>query len=212
MKNITRVIFSLGLLVIFLVTCLFVTVSLAMGIWLNTYNAFTAKTLVATFTVSQLKEDEGGKYIDVSYQPFQQQTALFYLFNPKNQSIPTQKQDFKLYGDSVHIGGPVVKLHNGLILFNFGAIYKVTNIYGRYNLDVDAENTRIISSNFELNGGIDGLWQNISDNENTWPTDMFVDTAFLSTPAPIPSSKGQDESRTYNLYITDSGFVPERVN
>lgn len=212
MKSITKIILSAILAVVFLFTCIFVTASLAFGLWLNTYSPVVGKTLVATFTVSELKEDEGGKYIDVTYQPYIQQSAFNYLFKPERGSLAGDKQDFKLYGDSVHIGGPVVQLHSGLVLFNFQTIYKITNIYGRYNLDVDAENTRIITSNFEVNNGIDGIWQLIADSEDSWPTNMFVNSAFLSTPAPIPSIKSQNEQKTYNLYVTATGFIPERIN
>lgn len=212
MKHRSKITLSIALVILFLATCTIIFAALYFGSWLNSYNAFTAKTLVAKFSLSELKEDENGKYIELEYQPYQQASALVYLFNPQVQPIEGTIEQYKLYGDSVHIGGPIVKFYDNLILFNFQSVYKVTTIYSRYNLDNEAEKNRKFPTTFNINGGIDPVWQTISDSENSWPYNMFVDTTFISTPAPIPPSRGQNQKREYNLYVTSEGFVPERLN
>lgn len=212
MKHRTKVAITVVLVILFLFVCILSLVTLYFGSWLNTYNAFTSKTLVAKFNLSELKEDKDGKYIELEYQPYQYPPALVYLFNPQIEPVPGTIEKYKLYGDSVHIGGPIVKLYDGLMLFNFRSVYKVATIYSRYNLDNEAEKNRKFPTTFSINGGIDPVWQGIADSENSWPYNMFVDTTFISTPAPIPPSSGQNQTREYNLYVTSEGFVPERTN
>jgi len=205
LKRTLRIILSLLLVIVFLVACIVVSVIGLLGAWMHTYNAFTSKTLVAEVIVSQLKEDEVGQYIDVTYKPVQQQSALAALFvsAPSNNQT-SGEQSFKVYGDTVHIGGPIVKFYDHLILFNFKTIYKVGKIYGRYNLDNEKEINRKAPASFDLNGGIDETWQTLNDNIDKWPYNMFFQTTEISTPGMFASkSAGQ---HTYNIYMTVLGF------
>lgn len=213
MKFLSKVTFSLGLVSIFLLACVFVLIASVTGIWLQSYRPIVNKTPVATFTISALKEDSGGKYIDVEVQPYINDSALQYLFNPR--SIGTTVGDiqkFKLYGDSVHIGGPVLRFWEGLMLFNYQGVYKLSSIYGRYNFSGTPDQAKTITSSYDLNGGIDPIWNIVLTGSNSWPLSMFIQETKLSIPAPIPPSSQPDETRKYNLFVTPGGFVSERVN
>lgn len=212
MKHNTKVALTVVLVILFLMTCLLAFFTIYYASWFNTYTPFTGKTLVGKFTLSEQKEDQDGKYIELEYQPIEQPSALTYLFNPQTQSFPGTIEQYKLYGDSVHIGGPIVNFYDDSLLFNFGSIYKVSTIYSRYNLDNEAEDNRKYPTSFTINGGVDPVWQSISHGENSWPYNMFVDTTIHSTPAPVSPTGGQTEKREYNLYVTKEGFVPERAN
>jgi hypothetical protein len=208
LKRTFRIILSLLLVIVFLVACIVFTTLALLGGWMHTYNAFTSKTLVAEIGVSQLKEDENGQFIDVTYKPVQQQSALAALFaSAPSNNLPAAEQSFKIYGDTVHIGGPIVKFYDHLVLFNFKTIYKVGKIYGRYNLDNELEISRKVPASFDLNGGIDETWQTVNDNIDKWPYNMFFQTTEISTPG-IFASKAAGQ-RTYNLYMTTTGFLWE---
>ncbi len=203
-----RIIASFLLVIIFLVACIVSGVFVFFGSWLHTYNAFTDKTLVAEVTVSQFKQDENGEYIDVTYKPIVEQSALAALFTTNAPSAqPGSSQSFKIYGDTVHIGGPIVKFYDSLVLFNFKTIYKVGKIYGRYNLDNNLEINRKVPASFDLNGGIDTTWQTINDNIKNWPYNLAFETTDISAPGVFASKSGGD--KVYNFFMTNTGFLWE---
>jgi hypothetical protein len=122
---------------------------------------------------------------------------------------PTQevgkKQTYKLYGDTVDIGGPVVKFHNELILLNFETIFKLARIRGVYNADTQKEQNRTVFSTIDLNGGFDSTWWTLNDHEDQWPYYWFVDRVQFSVPGE-PGFKGTDLKR-YQIVVTNEGFA-----
>lgn len=206
MKRFASSLTTLLLFVSLIAVCAFAGLVAFFGLWLHTYNVFTERILVATVDVSQIKEDADGEYADVVYRPAEQQSALSHLFlGPKfDQTVNTDTQQFKIYGDSVHIGGPILRFYDHLLLVNFKTIYKVGTIYGRYNFDNQKEINRKVISSFELNGGIDSTWRDISERVDQWPYNMFVDLTNISTPGVEVS---RTRARSYNLYMTVNGFL-----
>jgi hypothetical protein len=205
MRKTTKIATSVLLAVMFIALCATVSAIGFFALWLHTYNVFTERRLVAEVTISQSQTDENGEYAMVTYKPVQYQSALLRLiFGDNQQEQQAQPTEYKIYGDTVHIGGPMVRFYNHLVLFNFKTVYKVGKIYGRYNFDNNKEINRKVISSFDLNGGIDPTWRDINERLVSWPYNMFVDTTQLSTPG-VEFSKTR--SKKYNLYITVDGFL-----
>lgn len=214
MKNATKIITSLLLIIIFLLACGAMLSIGFVGAWLHTYRVLTDRRPVAEITISELKEDDLGQYMDVTYKPIKEESALVALIAPDDSEDVEfeQEQTFKLYGDTVHIGGPMVKFNDGLILVNFKTIYKVGKIFSRYNIDNEKEINKTPEmqkkSSYDINGGIDSNWQSVHDKltENSLRGKIyriFVDTTQLDVPGQFASNREQ----TYTLYITNNGFV-----
>lgn len=216
MKTATKTIISLVLFIFFLIACfLLVTVGF-IGAWLHTYRVLTSKTPVAQVVISEQREDENGPYAVVQYTPIQAESALSRLFftsGDDNDEIG-ETQEYKLYGDTVHIGGPIVKFEDELILFNFKTIYKVSKIFARYNIDNELEINRNEEqqqmSSYDLNGGIDSTWKDIHEDLGDGSLkgtvyNWFIDATQLDVPGQFVAS----EEREYTLYLTNSGFLWE---
>lgn len=207
MKRTVSILSTLLLGVSLIAVCAFAAALAFFGLWLHTYNVFTERILVAEVNISEQRTDEDGEYADVVYQPYAQQSALSHLFTGPQATDPNaQVQTYKIYGDTVHIGGPILRFYDHLILVNFKTIFKVGTIYGRYNFDNSKELNRKVISSFELNGGIDPTWRDINDRTTSWPYNMFVDFTNISSPG-IPISKIR--SGNYFLYMTVNGFIFE---
>ena len=212
MKNAIRIIFTLSLVVLFLSLCLGIISVGYSGIWLHTYNVFTERTKVADIELSELKTDIGGEYIDVSFKEYKQPTGLESVFGIS--SIKTSEKTYKIYGDSIYIGGPILKFKDELTLFNFKTMYKIAKIYGRYS-----DNTKEInrgdeaSSNvsYDINDGY-GDWKNVFEvyRSESFVGEIyrqFIDTTQLSEPGQFASNK----PLKYELYISNTGFIWEFV-
>ena len=209
MKNISKTIISLLLIIVFLFACIFILIGGAVGLWLRTYNVFTEETPVAEVVISEQKEDELGPYVDVQITQIKRQSALASLIsegegNPEKE----ETQTYKLYGDVVHLGGPIVKFKNSLILFDFKTVYKLAKLYARYDLDNDLERNRTpeMASSYDLNGGIKG-WKRVhdrytADNLVGSVYRVFIDTTEISTPGIYVSNK----ELKYTLVTTNFGF------
>jgi len=210
MRNSIKVIFSLTLLIFFLVAC-FGLISIGyVGLWLHTYQTFTYKAPVAEVIISEKKHDSLGDYTDVDLTLIQKESALLDVVNQKTETQADKKetQHYKLYGDSVYIGGPIVKFKDHLILLNFRTIFKVAKIFGRYNLDNSLEKNRTpnTASTFDITSGY-SEWKDIEDvlSSNTLLSkayNLFIDTAEGSSTDKFVSNKPVK----YNLYITNNGF------
>lgn len=207
MKRLLSVTTTLLLGVTLIAVCAFAAALAFFGLWLHTYNVFTERILVAEVSISQSRSDENGEYADVTYIPYLQQSALSHLFTgPQTTQPNTAMQTFKVYGDTVHIGGPIVRFYDQLLLINFKTIFKVGTIYGRYNFDNEKERNRKVISSFELNGGIDPTWRDINDRILSWPYNWFIDFTNISSPG-IPISRAR--ASEYYLYMTINGFIFE---
>ncbi len=178
------------------------------GLWLQTYRAFTARTLVAQVEVSELFSDENGPYMNVVYTPYEQQSALAHIFSSGDETPLGEPQEFKIYGDTVYIGAPTVVFHDSLIVLNFETIYKVATIYGRYDLDNEMERNRREISSFELNGGVDGTWRAFRNRQGDFPYNLFVNTVQMTGAGQWGD---EDQPRIYNVYMTVRGFEWDEI-
>lgn len=201
----------MGKIILFFVLILFVVMLgflASFGLWLQTYRAFTARTLVAEVQVSQIFEDADGPYMNVVYTPYEQQSALAHIFTSDPEPSAGNTQEFKVYGDTVYIAAPTVFFHDSLIVLNFETVYKVALLYGRYDLDNEMERRRAQISSFELNGGVDGTWRSFRDRRNDFPYGMFINTVQMT-------AAGQwgdpDRARTYRVYMTVRGFEWQEI-
>ncbi|BCX13943.1 MAG: hypothetical protein KatS3mg085_475 [Candidatus Dojkabacteria bacterium] len=218
MKTLNKIILSLILLSLFLFACLLISATSFVGIWLRTYQVFTDKTLVAEVSISELRQDENGEFAIVKYKPIKNQSALARIFFKDETRVEeASEQEFKVYGDSIHIGGPIIKFKDNLILLDFKTIYKVAKIFGRYNIDNEKEinknEIQMQFSNYDLNGGIDATWKDLSENlsKDSFKSkiyNFFIDTTQLSVPGQFVLNTPQ----TYNLYITNTGFLWDQKN
>lgn len=209
MKKYLKIIISLILLIVFLITCFFVFTFGYIGFWLHTYNVFTKKTPVAEITISALKQDEKGSYAIVDLQIIKGQSALSSIFVNDLNYRENIKEQYKLYGDTIYIGGPIIKFHDNLILFNFETVYKIGKIFSRYELDKEKEKERSIqtASSYEINGGFND-WKVVHDNltsDNILGKfyRLFIDTTQISMPGQFVSNK----DLKYTLYITNTGYL-----
>ncbi len=212
MKNVMRIIFTLSLVILFLSLCLGIISIGYSGIWLHTYNVFTERTKVADIELSELKEDDGGQYVDVVYKEYKQPTGLESVLGIS--SIKISEKSFKIYGDSIYIGGPILKFKDELTLFNFKTMYKLAKIYGRYsdnNQEISRNDIALTSYSYDLNDGY-GDWKNVfevyrSDSFVGEVYRQFIDTTQLSEPGQFATNR----LLKYELYIANSGFIWEYV-
>lgn len=206
MNKFIKITVSLVLTIIFLLACIITLLLLFFGAWLHTYNALTKETVVAEVIMYPIKSDDAGDYIEIEFTAFSQESALTSMVNPNLQPADEvgRTQKLKLYGDSVGIGGPMVKFHNELILLNFDTVYRLARVRGTYELDIEKERNRTEFSVLDLNGGFDQTWWTLNDNEGNWPYNMFMDRVQFSVPAEPGFRSG--EPKKYNIVVTKDGF------
>ncbi|MBD3280158.1 hypothetical protein GF389_01375 [Candidatus Dojkabacteria bacterium] len=206
MKNTIKIIFSLVLVIIFLVFCGVFFVMMSFGSWLHTYRVFTQKSLVAEVEVSELKTDENEfEYFELIYRPKEQQSGLLTILTSNKPGVDEydEAQRFTLYGDHFELGGEIVKFDDFWTLLNLENIYKVTRLEGDYTdaeiaSDAAAGGLRTLH---ELNGGTDDYWRQLQKNEDNY--EFLVDSVYGN----FATKFVQDETRTYNLYVTEDGFI-----
>lgn len=210
-KRLLRIILGLSLVVIFLITCIAFIVLSYSALLLHTYNVFTYSEPVANVTISEQRYDENGAYAEVKLTILEREkSALEYLFSPdKGDYRHSESSSYRLYGDTVYLGGPMIKFKNELIFFNFQTVFKLGKVYARYDLDnyLEIARTPEIASTSDLNEGY-ADWKQINDQFKS--NDLFG--GFLRTiiDSMQISSAGQfvdNQEREYTLYITNSGFL-----
>lgn len=211
MKRLIKIIFSLVLVIVFLFVCIAVISIGYFAAILHTYKAFTAKTPVAEITISQQKQDSLGAYSEVNLKLFDPGSALATFISSNGQTeVKSTSETYKLYGDVIYFGGPIIKFEDGFNLLGFKTIYKVGKIFARYDLDIAKENIRTdeMASNYDLNGGLTD-WKSVHDNlvSNNilgFFYRLFIDTTEVSAPGMYVSNK----PIKYTVYITnDDGFI-----
>jgi hypothetical protein len=214
MKRTAKIIVSLVLFSLFLIVCLVLTIGGYTTLLLRTYSVFTQREPVAEVTISEMKEDSYGEYADVYLKVSKKEnTALSYIFGAPSTPetvTDTDEYSFKVYGDTVHLSGPIIKFHNGLIFINFQTIFKLGQVYGRYNFDNQKEQNRPDEafSSFEINGGISD-WQNVfewyQNDGGLWGrvTRLLVDSMQISSEGQAITSQPQK----YTVFMTNEGFL-----
>ncbi len=213
MRNWIKIIGILSLIIIMLLACITTLIGGASLLWFRTYQVFTERTSVAEVTISELKHDDIGDYADVKVQQISKDSALSAVFGQADSSkqILENEQDFKIYGDTIYVGGPIIKFKDPLILINFKTMYKLGKIYGRYDLNNELEINKSEAaqqqSSYDLNGGY-ADWKSLFDNINSQNLlgkfySLFVDTSQISSAGVFVS--GQEQN--YTVYITNLGFL-----
>ncbi len=213
MRSIVKVTATLLLFCLFLVICLIITVGGYTALLLRTYSVFTQREEVAKVTVSERKVDSNGTYADVYLKiKKSENTALGQLFGAGStpEEAKLEEYSFKVYGDTVHLSGPIIKFRNELIFVNFKTIFKLGQVYGRYNFNNEAEENRPDEafSSWDINGGISD-WQRVFEfyqNDNGfwgWIVRGIVDSTQISSEGqPITS-----QPHEYTVFITNEGFL-----
>lgn len=181
--------------------------------WLHTYRVFTDKRPVAEVTVSEIKEDENGEYVDVTIKQIKAQSPLNRVFNPKEVDLENfeESETYKIYGDEITLGGPVVRFRDVLTLFNFQTVYKLAVIKGDYS-DVSKESVRnnpTMPRVYELNGGAES-WRDVSDALDRKDLkgrifEMFIDYGVEIQAAGVFASETKE--KTFKLCVSEDGFL-----
>jgi len=210
MKKLFKISVNLALVLLLLIVC-FSSITLGYtGLLLHTYNVFTEREPVAQVTVSELKNDEQGSFAEVEVQIYQfERTALTRALlgtNTSNATL-TPPQKFKLYGDTIYIGGPIVKFRDELVFLNFKTMFKIGKIFARYELDNIKELNKKVNSSFDLNNGFSEWkvafeqYQEQGIVGDIWRS--IIDTTQVSIAGQMIGSR----SITYTVYITNNGFL-----
>lgn len=212
MKSLFKSTFSFILVAIFLFACFAGLFIIFFAAWLHTYNAFTREKPIAEITISEQKIDEKGPYAEVTVTPIQaDNNALSSIFTGKENPNPLQMdtQTYRLYGDTITFGGPLIEFKDWLKLLNLESIYRFNIIYAQYLVDVELEKNRTpeIASIYEIGGG-DSRWREIADQMRANNLQgQFFRNFFDSEPEGKATSVYVNTMPvTGKLYITDTGF------
>ena len=138
-------------------------------------------------------------------------SPLVSIFNPddKTQDDLSEPTQYKIYGDYVEIGGPVMKFENFMALLNFETVYKIALLNGAYVTDRDLEKNRTeeMFSRFELNGGFanwKGVQEDVQDgNLRGKIIDIFIDSIPQIDPKGVFVTK---KEQNLTLCVTEEGF------
>lgn len=215
MKTAINTLLSAIIILVCCVVCLGSFTSILAGFWLYTYKVFTAKTPVAEVVISEVKNDDAGSYADVELTQLTSRSALSNLFNSAPIASFTEEKSshYKVYGDSIYVGGPIVKFKDELMLINFRTVYKLGKLYGRYDLDNEQETTKPTEaqeqSSYDLNGGY-GEWKTVFDHYTSADLfGQFLRTFIASTQISTAGVFVQNHSQRYLVFITTTGFLWE---
>jgi hypothetical protein len=152
-------------------------VSSILALFLQTVFALTRETPVAEVIMSPIQSDDGGQYITIDYTPYIYPTALSDVLHP--QQVDDSKYErgetttYKIYGDTVAIRGPLIKLYPSLLILNYSNTYKLSVIEGEYRYP-GSQHTQP-ASQYEINGGFDASWWNLNNQEANFPYNMIID-------------------------------------
>jgi hypothetical protein len=154
-----------------------------LGLFLQTLFVLEREVIAAEVVMGPLQTDANGEYMEIQFTPYQYDTALSKILNQGPTAAPAPAlgitQTYRVYGDTVAVRGPLIKLHTGLLLLNYGNIFKLTLIEGEYRRNSNAaarpEGTEII-----LNGGFDDSWWNFNDQEASYPYNLLIDRVTFS--------------------------------
>jgi hypothetical protein len=205
-NKLLKVIASLVLVILALLMCMAITYSAMFGLWLQTYQAFTTKTLVAEITVERLAPENGVERMKVLYKPVQISSAFdTFVSGSQGKASALVTEEYILYGDQVLVGGPVVKFENIPTLLGFETVYKVSRIQGSF-IDTVKANNMPSGSVQDINGGIDDTWSYFEAQSEKLP--WLIDTAYFS----LAGKSISRQSSTYGLFITEDGFILDTVN
>lgn len=195
MNKSIKTILNLLVIILFLVLLVNLMAGAFLGIWLQTYKAFTSKTLVAEISLSEQKHEGEIPYTDVTLKQVQGGVGQTIIYS--------DPQSYKVYGNEVRIGGQVIKFQDVLTLIGVKTVYKVTRLEGSF-LDATQE-LNSPRSVYDLNGGVDPVYVFLQNNEDTF---KFV---IETTMGDYPGKNVQGSAQTYGLFVTEEGFLLEKI-
>lgn len=189
-------------------TSIIVTVSLAVAgfslvavaIMLHAVHVFTQETKVAEVIMSPIQEDENGEYIEIEFTPYLMPDALSATLNQGDSDVARigQRQMYRIYGDTVAVRGPFLKLHDGLLLLNFENVYKLALIEGEYRRPANREQGE--GTEVYLDGGFDESWWFTNNQEAVFPYNLVIDR-FTFSGDEEPGFYGTGQKR-YAIVVT----------
>lgn len=188
---------SLAILLLIGVLCFS---SVAIGIMLHALHVFTKETAVAEVVMSPMQEDENGEYIEIEFTPYIEQDALVSAINPDNDGVIQfgKTQTYKIYGDTVAIRGPFIKLHDGLLFLNFSNVYKLALIEGEYRRASNQDKGE--GTEIPINDGFEDKWWFVNNDEATFPYNLVIDR-FTFSGDEEPGFYG-NEKKKYEIVVT----------
>jgi hypothetical protein len=204
-KTLIKTIFTLSLVIVFLMTCIVSILTVGVSMWLHTYKALTKKTLVAEITTSELKYEDDIPYFDVTYKQVQQKTAFQRIFSRGNEETTHYEltEDYKVYGDRVEVGGEIIKWNDWLNLLGLDTIYKISRLKGNYSdTELEREAERSV---YDLNGGVDSIWKTLQKNEESFS--FLVDSVYSSAGMKFV----EDKDVKWGVYVTTDGILIDRL-
>ena len=211
MKTTIKTSTSLVLLIIFIATCSILIFLLFAAGWLYTYKVFTRETPVAKVIISEQKNDSIGEYFEVEIQEIEGKPSVSALFNPEAQISRDllEPMTFKLYGDTVDIGGPTIKFKDFFNFFNLETVYKIAFVRAEYS-DITKEENRIknMTRRIDLNGGYN-TWRSVQEDVQNNTLRGQVLKIFIDH-LPQLNSRGVFITSTEQelvLCVTEEGFL-----
>ena len=148
----------IGCLIVILVSVV-ATLGIALLALLNSLFVLTAETAVAEVVMSPIQSDANGEYIDIEFSPYLRRSAASEIINQRDEEqAPTlgKPRRYRVYGDTVGIEGPFIKLHDVLVFLHFRNVYKLSLIEGEYRQPHNANAGE--GSEIEIDGGYDASW------------------------------------------------------
>jgi hypothetical protein len=196
-----RTILTLAIIVALVSSCI---AGVSLALFLQTFIALTREIPVAEVVMSPIQSDENGQYMDIQFTPYAYESALLHIFNQQAASgtdnpplgVP---QNYRVYGDTVAVRGPLVKLHPALLILNFNNVFKLSLIEGEYRQSGNASNPND-GSEFLINGGFDDSWWNFNSREALFPYNLIVDRFTISGDEE-PGFSGTGKKR-YQIVVT----------
>ncbi|MDQ6984868.1 MAG: hypothetical protein Q9M91_06735 [Candidatus Dojkabacteria bacterium] len=215
MKNLFKSTAGLILIILFLISCFISVFLIFIASWLHTYKVFTEDKDVAEVVISEIQEDDLGKYFEVTITPIESdQSALSRLFvgedNPNPDLIEEESETYKLYGDTFEFGGEIIKFKDEFILLNFETAYKFNTISAEYS-DDDVENDRKSGMTSKITvGGNDDTYRDIASTirgKGSFKKSFYK--VFIDS-VPQPSKGGSyveyDMEVRGKIVVTNDGF------
>lgn len=206
---------QLALTCIFLILLLAMVTSIGLGLWMQTYKAFTEEVLVAVVEAEERKIDSDDlPYFKITYTPTENPSGLTKIFVGKEDGEDTvnnngkdsnpkelieQREEYYIYGDRFMIESEVVNFSDWANILGFKTMYKITRIRGEYtDLELEQNSKRSV---YDINGGIDPVWETLEYNQDTLKP--FVDGVYGSS----VSQSSRKNSVRWNIYMTEDGLI-----
>lgn len=148
-----------------------------------------------------MQSDENGTFIEIEFTPYQLEsaweTAISGADTP-SEILLGETKEYKVYGDTVAVRGPLITLHQGWRILNFDNIFKLALIEGEYR--VPGANRNVEGSEFSINGGFDEFWWNVNAQEAIFPYNTLIKRVTFSGDEE-PGFVGANKKR-YHIVIT----------